>query len=221
MDFLSLLPVLILSIVVHEVAHAWVALREGDDTAQRLGRITLNPLSHMDMLGSFLVPFALYFMADGMILGWAKPVPINPGKFRDYRSGDIKVSLAGIVSNVLLAVIFTFLVILLLKIKMSAVGGDAVLDFMIRMARFGIFINLILAVFNLIPIPPLDGSHVVYHLLPPRWGDIYRRAGRYGMILLLGLVFFYPPFFIFALQPVFVLMGFADALIYNLSFWGG
>jgi Zn-dependent protease len=221
MDFLSLLLVLILSIVVHEVAHAWVALREGDDTAQRLGRITLNPLSHLDIMGSLLVPLALYFLADGMILGWAKPVPINPGKFRNYRSGDIKVSLAGVVSNVLLAVVFTFFIVLLLKIQMLVVGGDAALEFMIRMARLGIFINLILAVFNLIPIPPLDGSHVVYHLLPPRWGEIYRRTGRYGIILLLCLVFFYPPFFRFVLWPVFTFMGFADALIYDLSFLRG
>ena len=213
MDFLSLLPVLIFSIVVHEVAHAWVALREGDDTAQQLGRITLNPVSHMDLMGSFLVPVALHFMANGLIFGWAKPVPIDPRKFRNYRSGDIKVSLAGIVSNLLLAVIFTLLALALVKLHMVAGGGEAVLGFLIRMARFGIFINLILAVFNLIPIPPLDGSHVMYHLLPQRWGAAYRQAGRYGMLVLMGLVFFYPPFFSFILWPVLALMGLADAFI--------
>ena len=123
MDFLSLLPVLIFSIVVHEVAHAWVALREGDDTAQQLGRITLNPVSHMDLMGSFLVPVALHFMANGLIFGWAKPVPIDPRKFRNYRSGDIKVSLAGIVSNLLLAVVFTLLALALVKLQMVAGGG--------------------------------------------------------------------------------------------------
>lgn len=213
MDFLSVLPVLIFSIVVHEVAHAWVALREGDDTAQQLGRITLNPVSHMDLMGSFLVPVMLYFMGNGMILGWAKPVPIDPRKFRNYKSADIKVSLAGIVSNLLLAVIFTFLALAMVKLQMVAGGGEAALGFLIRMARFGIFINLILAVFNLIPIPPLDGSHVMYHLLPRQWGAAYRRAGRYGMLVLMGLVFFYPPFFNFILWPVLALMGLADAFI--------
>ncbi len=213
MDFLSLLPVLIFSIVVHEVAHAWVALREGDDTAQQLGRITLNPVSHMDLMGSFLVPVAMYFMANGLIFGWAKPVPIDPRKFRNYRSGDIKVSLAGIVSNLLLAVGFTLFALAMVKLQMVAGGGEAALGFLIRMARFGIFINLILAVFNLIPIPPLDGSHVMYHLLPRRWGAAYRQAGRYGMLVLMGLVFFYPPFFSFILWPVLALMGLADAFI--------
>ncbi len=213
MDFLSLLPVLIFSIVVHEVAHAWVALKEGDDTAQQLGRITLNPVSHMDLMGSFLVPVALHFMANGLIFGWAKPVPIDPRKFRNYRSGDIKVSLAGIVSNLLLAVVFTLLALAMVKLQMVAGGGEAVLGFLIRMARFGIFINLILAVFNLLPIPPLDGSHVMYHLLPRRWGATYRQTGRYGMLVLLGLVFFYPPFFSFVLWPVLALMGLADAFI--------
>ena len=141
MDFLSLLPVLIFSIVVHEVAHAWVALREGDDTAQQLGRITLNPVSHMDLMGSFLIPVALHFMANGLIFGWAKPVPIDPRKFRNYRSGDIKVSLAGIVFNLLLAVVFTLLALAMAKLQMVAGGGEAVLGFLIRMARFGIFIK--------------------------------------------------------------------------------
>lgn len=213
MDFLTLLPVLILSIVVHEVAHAWVALREGDDTAQKLGRITLNPISHMDLMGSFLVPVALHFMANGLIFGWAKPVPVDPSKFRHYRSGDIKVSLAGIVSNLILAVGFTLISLVLVKLQVASIGSAAALGFLIRMARFGIFINLILAVFNLVPIPPLDGSHVLYHLLPPDLGAKYRHAGRYGMLVLMGLVFLYPPFFGFILWPVLALMGLADSFI--------
>lgn len=213
MDFLTLLPVLILSIVVHEVAHAWVALREGDDTAEKLGRITLNPFSHMDLMGSFIVPVALFFMANGLIFGWAKPVPIDPSKFRNYKSGDIKVSLAGIVSNLILAVAFTLLSIVLVKAQLAWAGAAVTLGFLIRVARFGIFINLILAVFNLVPIPPLDGSHVVYHLLPRAWGARYRQAGRYGMLVLMGLVFLYPPFFGMILWPVLALMGLADAFI--------
>ena len=216
MDLLALLPVLpvlILSIVVHEVAHAWVALREGDDTAQKLGRITLNPVSHMDLMGSFVVPVVLSLLPGGVIFGWAKPVPIDPGKFRNYRSGDIKVSLAGIVSNLILAVLFTLLALVVLKLQTVTGGGEAVLGFLLRMARFGIFINLILAVFNLIPIPPLDGSHVMAHFLPRQWEAAYRHAGRYGMLVLIGLLFLYRPFFTFILWPVFALMGLADRFI--------
>ena len=123
MQLLSVLPVLIFSIVVHEVAHAWVALREGDDTAQSLGRITLNPISHLDPIGSFLVPVALSFRSDGLIFGWAKPVPIDPRKFRNFRGGDIRVSLAGIVSNLILAVAFTVMVVVFVKLQGAVPGA--------------------------------------------------------------------------------------------------
>jgi len=213
MDLLSFLPVLIFSIVVHEVAHAWVALKEGDDTAQRLGRITLNPISHMDPVGSVLVPVAMYFFTNGLIFGWAKPVPIDPRKFRDFRGGDIRVSLAGIASNLILVVVFTLLVVVFVKLQGALSVGESTFGFLIRTARFGVFINLILAFFNLIPIPPLDGSHVMYHFLPRPWRAAYQRAGQYGLLVLMGLVFFYPPFFNAILWPVNVLMGLADSFV--------
>ena len=102
-----LIPVLLLSIILHEVAHAWQARREGDDTAERLGRITLNPLKHMDLFGSLLLPLILYFGNSPFLFGWAKPVPVNPANYRNHRWGDVRVSLAGIVSNLGLAVSFT------------------------------------------------------------------------------------------------------------------
>lgn len=214
MNFLVLLPVLIFSIVVHEVAHAWVAFKEGDDTAERLGRITLNPFSHLDLMGSFLVPVALYVFTSGQsIFGWAKPVPIDPRKFRNYRAGDIRVSLAGIVSNLLLAICFTILGLVLVKLRGAFLSGEAFFEFFIEASRLGVLINLILAVFNLIPIPPLDGSHVVYHLLPRSWGTTYRQVGRYGLLIIMGLVFFYPPFFSFILWPVRILFGFTQDFI--------
>ena len=213
MQLLSALPVLIFSIVVHEVAHAWVALKEGDDTAQSLGRITLNPLSHLDPIGSFVVPMVLYFMPGGLIFGWAKPVPIDPRKFRDFRGGDIRVSLAGIVSNLMLAVAFTLLVVVFIKLQGILPLGGSTFGFLIRTARFGIFINLILAVFNLVPIPPLDGSHVLYHFLPRGWRAAYQQAGRYGILVLIGLAYLYPPFFGLILSPVFALFGLADTFI--------
>ena len=212
MELLSILPVLIFSIVVHEVAHAWVALKEGDDTAYRLGRITLNPLSHLDFWGSFLVPVILYNVTGGMIFGWAKPVPINPRKFYNYRSADIKVSLAGIVANILLALSLVVLMVLLLNLQ-KIMGPNSVLDFMANLAYFGIYINLILAFFNLMPIPPLDGSHVLYHLIPASWRHGYDRLGQYGMLILLGCVFLYPSLFSFVLKPVQFLIGIADSVI--------
>ena len=213
MELLSVLPVLIFSIVAHEVAHAWVALKEGDDTAQSLGRITLNPASHLDPIGSFLVPMVLFFMPGSLIFGWAKPVPINPRKFRDFRGGDIRVSLAGIVSNLILVVIFTLSVVVFIRLQSILPVGESTFGFLIRTARFGVFINLILAIFNLVPIPPLDGSHVLYHFLPRAWRAGYQQAGRYGILVLMGLVFFYPPFFNIILWPVITLMELADTFV--------
>jgi Zn-dependent protease len=213
MEAILLIIVLIFSVVVHEVAHAWQARREGDDTADRLGRITLNPIPHLDFIGSVLVPLALYFSGSGFLFGWAKPVPVNPGKYRDYKGGDIRVSLAGIVSNLGLAVLSTFLVVGVLKLE-GAVGPlGGLTDVLRQMAVFGILINLVLAFFNLIPIPPLDGSHVLFHLLPRPLALQYRQAGRYGLLVMMGLLFLVPGIFQYLLWPVTYLMGVADAFI--------
>ncbi len=215
MDFLLFLPVLLFSVVVHEVAHAWVARQEGDDTADRLGRITLNPIPHLDAFGSVILPAILHFSGASFLFGWAKPVPVNPSNFRDPVWSDIKVSLAGIVSNIALAAISTVLVVVLFKLE--TVTGSAVFGTLAAAAAFGVLINLILAFFNLIPIPPLDGSHVVYHLLPKPIGDRYRELGRYGLLALVVLFVFAPDFiWVLVLKPVEMLMGVADAFI---GFW--
>lgn len=211
-DFLILLPVLLFSVVVHEVAHAWVALREGDDTAKNLGRITLNPLSHLDIMGSVVVPLLLYYTA-GLVFGWAKPVPIDPRKFRTPRASHIKVSLAGIASNILLVVGFTVLYVIFGKLQV-ALGGSAVVGVVLRLSFFGVFINLLLALFNLLPIPPLDGSHVMFHLLPEKIGLRYRKLGGYGVLVLLGLMIVTPSFFSVVFQPVFMIMNWWDTLMY-------
>ena len=201
-DILLFLPVLLFSIVLHEVAHGWVALREGDDTAYMLGRITLNPLPHVDLFGTVLMPLLLWVSNAGFLFGWAKPVPINPRKFRNYRRGDIRVSLAGVTVNALLAVGFVLLIALFGAIGQAAPGAAGTIDLLVRMAHFGVLINLVLVLFNLIPIPPLDGSHVLYHLLPPRVGARYRELGRFGILILLGIMFFAPGLLRIFLWPV-------------------
>jgi Zn-dependent protease len=203
-----LVAVLIASVVVHEVAHAWQARREGDHTAEREGRITLNPLPHLDLLGSVIVP-VLLAMYGGVVFGWAKPVPVNPANYRNYVAGDIRVSLAGIVSNLLLAAGATLLAGVLLKLA----GPRVFTTLVYSTLDYAIFINLILAFFNLIPIPPLDGSHVVAHMLPPELAETYRELSRYGLLLVMAFVFLAPGALNWFLTPVYFFQGLADQFI--------
>lgn len=213
MEAIAIVVVLIFSVVVHEVAHAWQARNEGDLTADRLGRITLNPIPHLDLIGSFLIPLALHFSGSGFLFGWAKPVPVNPANYGDPKWGDIRVSLAGIVSNLVLAVLSTFLVVAVLRLEAAVGPANGVMDVLRQVAVYGILINLILAFFNLIPIPPLDGSHVVFHMLPRRLALQYRQAGRYGLLVMMVLLFLVPGIFRYLLWPVTYFMGVADAFI--------
>jgi len=198
---------------VHEVAHAWQARREGDDTADKLGRITLNPIPHLDPFGSFIVPALLYLSGSGIFFGWAKPVPVNPANYRDYVAGDIRVSLAGIVSNLILAAISTVLMAILVKVQSVAGGSSALFEPAFIALEYGIMINLVLAFFNLVPIPPLDGSHVVAHLLPKEAAARYRQFGQYGILALMGILYFLPGALGAVLYPVYFLRGLADWFI--------
>jgi Zn-dependent protease len=211
--FLIVLPVLLMSVVVHEVAHAVVAKWEGDDTAYRMGRVTLNPIRHLDPMGSLIVPLLLFFLPGDFIFGWAKPVPVNPRNYRDYKWGDIRVSLAGIASNLILALLCTLALAFLqgLGSAMGSFGG--VISILYQAAFYGLYINLILAVFNLIPIPPLDGSHVAYHLLPQNLRARYREFGRYGIGVIMLLVFVVPNGFELLLLPVTFLVELALAFV--------
>jgi Zn-dependent protease len=181
------LPVLLLSLTAHEWGHAWVALKQGDDTAYMLGRVTMNPAAHVDPVGTLLFP-AIAIGSGAPLLGWAKPVPVNPRKYRNYVRGDILVSIAGVCMNAILAVAFA----LLLWIMAAATRNMASTPEMVRIAAqmfiYGVIGNVGLIVFNLLPIPPLDGSHVFYHLLPARWGAEYRKLYPYGFLILWGLV---------------------------------
>jgi Zn-dependent protease len=213
MDAILLVAVLIFSVVVHEVAHAWQARREGDDTAEKLGRITLNPASHLDPIGSLLVPLALHFSGSGFLFGWARPVPVNPANYREYVWGDIRVSMAGIVANLGLAVLATLGTIVVLKVEAAVGPLGGAMELLRQGALYGILINLVLAFFNLIPIPPLDGSHVLFHALPRQVALRYRQAGQYGLLIMMGILFLAPGAFRFLMWPVSVLMGAADAFI--------
>jgi Zn-dependent protease len=186
-DFILVLPILLFSVVAHEYAHGWTALRQGDPTALMLGRLTLNPLPHIDPVMSVLVPVGLWVLSHGAFtFGAARPVPVNPRNFRNYRRGDLVVSSAGIVMNLLLAAACAGVFVLLGVAGHALPGAAGALRTLQRMMFFGIFLNYILAVFNLVPVPPLDGSHLFYHLLPPALGARYRAVGRLGVVVVLA-----------------------------------
>lgn len=204
MEFLLIVPVLLLSVVVHEVAHAWQALREGDPTARDLGRITLNPIPHLDPVGSIVVPLALHLLPGNFLFGWAKPVPVNPRNYRNRRAGDIRVSLAGIVANLGLVVLFGAGLALLPVVDTVLPVSGPIGSTVFSILTYGVLINLILAYFNLIPIPPLDGSHVLYHLLPSSLAARYMSLGRYGIGILFLMLLVFPQGFATLLSPVLV-----------------
>jgi Zn-dependent protease len=184
---------MVFAIVLHEVAHGWVANRLGDPTARDLGRLTLNPISHIDLVGTILMPLMLFMLTDGrMLFGYAKPVPINPYNFRDPKKGMALSSLAGPGVNIAMALSFSLILRLILMPLDNAVPEPYwswLATPLSYMFIYGIYINVILAVLNMIPIPPLDGSRVVYWLLPNRMAVTYYQLERFGIIILMLLMF--------------------------------
>lgn len=173
LTYLYVLPILLVSLTIHEYAHGWVAYRYGDDTAKRMGRLTLNPLAHISIFGTIILPLLIHF-------GWAKPVPVNFAVLT--KSQIFKVAAAGPAANILLALS------LIMAFHLFRLESIPLLSSFVSLA---VLLNIILAVFNLIPIPPLDGSRMVYaRLKSPQAIDTYRKFSQFGMLILIGFLLF-------------------------------
>ena len=169
---------LVFSLTVHEAAHAAMATWRGDDTARLLGRLTLNPLAHVDLIGTIILPLIL-MLSSGMMFGWAKPVPFNPRRLKDSRLDPVLIAMAGPASNLAIAAV----VIVVARVISETVGLEALSDggFMLIMRL--ISLNLILMLFNLIPVPPLDGHYVLNYFLPPAGQQMMQQIGPFGILI--------------------------------------
>jgi Zn-dependent protease len=180
-----ILPILF-AVTVHEVAHGYIAYLLGDKTACALGRLTLNPIKHIDLFGTIIVPIALLLLNTGVILGWAKPVPVNANNFNKPRRDMALVALAGPSANFIMALIWAAIAKIGLILLTKGVPGALAIY---TMSGAGISINLMLMVLNLLPIPPLDGSHIIAGLLPRTIALYYERIAPYGFFILLILLY--------------------------------
>ena len=179
--FIFIIAILMISVIVHEISHGYVAEYLGDPTARLAGRLTLNPIPHLDLVGSFIVPVISFFLA-GAVFGWAKPVPYNPYNLKNPRYGGAFVALAGPLSNILIAIFFGML------IRLSSFLG--IPETVVTLSSFVVFINIILAFLNLLPVPPLDGSKILFALLPYHLHHVEEFLERYGIFIVIFIIFF-------------------------------
>lgn len=188
-NVLFVAPVLLFSVIAHEYAHGYAALRQGDSTALEMGRLTWNPIKHIDPVLTIMMPL-LMGLASGwrVMLGGAKPVPVNPANYRNLKRGDIIVSLAGVATNGVIAIAATAVIALLGLIERVAPFTHDTIAILQVMMIYAILINLVLIAFNLLPIPPLDGSHVMKYLLPGRLSLWYQQTARFGFLILILLI---------------------------------
>ena len=174
-----------LAIIVHEVAHGWVANRLGDPTAKNMGRLTLNPISHIDPVGTIIVPGLLMVTGAPFLFGWAKPIPVLVHLLRNPRKDMIWVALAGPVANLFMAVCWAVIA----KLVIASFNQDSMnFAFLIGVAQKGIMINIVLMVFNLLPMLPLDGGRVVHGFLPQELGDKFAKTEQFGMLIVVALL---------------------------------
>jgi len=185
------IPALMIAVILHEFAHGWVAEKMGDPTARLAGRLTLNPVPHIDPIGTILLPAMFILLGSPVIFGWAKPVPINPMNFRDLRKGTFFVSIAGVTMNIILAVIsgIAFRIIYGIADPSSPFVYEAIISPLLLFFQKSVLINLILALFNLIPIPPLDGSRALMSFLSFRYWEVFYRYEMYGFLVIALLLF--------------------------------
>jgi len=182
---------LLFAVTIHEVAHGWVAFRLGDPTAKWSGRLSLNPIRHLDLMGSIVLPLMLFFFRSPVIFGYAKPVPVNFRNLKNRRKDTILVASAGATANLVCALLCGTLFQILVQIKLfwgASLLAYMVLD-LVHMLGYSVLINSVLAVFNLIPIPPLDGSRILSMVLPGRYASSLAQVERYGMLILILLLF--------------------------------
>ena len=186
-------PMLLFSVIAHEIAHGYAALKQGDPTAYQLGRLTWNPAKHIDPFLTILLPLMMIVLSPGGVIGGAKPVPVNPRNYRQFKRGDIIVSLAGVATNAVISVGCVVLIALLRGVVHVIPDARSVVEIAQAILVYGVFLNWILIIFNMLPIPPLDGSHLMKYLLPPAWSLQYQNFGaRFGFLILIGLVVFAP-----------------------------
>lgn len=197
--------ILLFALSLHESAHAWMASRLGDQTARMLGRVTLNPIKHIDILGTIIIPLVMLFLPGygEFLIGWAKPTPVNNRNFKHFRRDDILTTLAGPGSNIIAAIACMIVLIAIAMLTPNGevavhelasgfpaqliLHGHSIFDPLAVIFYIGVWLNLMLCIFNLLPIPPLDGSHVFRHMLPYNWLRYYDSIGIMGLVLVLFL----------------------------------
>jgi len=182
-DFIFIIIILIFSVILHELAHGYSALMLGDPTAKYSGRLTLNPLKHIDPFGSVILPLILYILPGSLIFGWAKPVPYNPYNLRNQKWGEAIVAISGPLTNILIALVFGLII-------RFGVSFSLVSDAFVNLSSIIVIMNIVLAIFNLVPIPPLDGSKILFSILPTRFLALRSVFEQYGFILVLFFVLF-------------------------------